>query len=201
MATALPPALPMDLRRDAERLFDLSMWCLGRDVKCPHGNLLLRRGLSRERPLEGQQGQSAYTAALAGGGVLTLWGFGVLCDHGAQAVYLARDGFHPRLVDSERVTWPVFQAEGLGPVRDPLRFEDQRACRAAVVTLAEWLARYEEWVVAQVGQAWRGACFAERRKAPPVRAEGLATAWLRLAARTRALEFAMNDFTAPGVGA
>jgi hypothetical protein len=201
MAMALPPALPLDLRRDAERLFDLSMWCLGQDVTCPDGNLLLRRGLIRERPPEGQQGNSVYTAALPGGGLLKLWGFGVLCDDSQEAVYIPRDGFTPRLMDVASVPWPVFRAEGLGASREPVTFEERRACRFAVMTVAEWLARHEEWVAAQVGLGWRTACFAGRRKAPPVRVEELAAAWWRIATRTRALEFVVNDFTAPAVGA
>ncbi|MDY7224845.1 hypothetical protein [Hyalangium rubrum] len=200
MATALPPTLPMDLRRDAERIFDLSLWCLGRDVLCPEGNLLLRRGLTRERP-PGEQGHSVYTVPLPGGGILKLWGFGVLWDAGAEAVYLARDGFTPRMVDVASVSWPVFQVEGLGAMNEPRTFEARRDTRVAVVTMAEWFARHEEWVATHVGHAWREACFAERRKAPPVHADELAAAWWRLAVRVRALEFVVNDCTAPTVGA
>lgn len=201
MSTALPPVLPMDLRRDAERLFDVTMWCLGKDVTCPEGNLLLRRGLTRTPRPEGQQGCSAYTFVLPGGGALTLWGFGVLCDEGDEAVYIPRDGFAPQLVDVASVEWPVFQAAGLGTPREPFTFEERRMARAAAVTLAEWLARHEEWVASTLGAPWRRACLAERRKASPVRAEELEAAWWRLATRIRALEFAVNDFMAPTVGA
>lgn len=201
MAIALPAALPMDLRRDAERLFDLSLWCLGRDVLCQEGNLLLRRGLTRERPPAGQQGNSVYTASLPRGGVLKLWGFGLLCDDGDGAFFFARDGFAPRLVEPSGVKWPVFQAEGLGATREPLTFEERRATRHAVVTVAEWFARHEEWVAEQVGKQWRHTCLAERRKAPPVRAEQLADAWWRLAMHTRALELVVHEHIAPAVGA
>lgn len=202
MATDLPRALPLELRRDAERLFDLTMWCLGRDVSHPQGNLLLRCGLTRERPPEGARGNSVYTAVLPGGGSLKLWGFGVLCDGGEDAVFMARDGFTPRMVDTARVQWPVFDAEGLRDAWAPRTFREQRGCRATVVMLAEWLARYEQWVADGVGLSWRGACFAERRKAPPVRPEQLAAAWWRIATRTRALDFTMIDeLAAPSLGA
>jgi hypothetical protein len=191
----------MDLRRDAERLFDVTMWCLGRDVNHPEGNLLLRRGLSRERPPQGQQANSVYTAWLPAGGVLKLWGFGVLCDGCDGAVYIARDGFTPRMVDREAVRWPVFDAEGLRASREPLSFEERRACRGAVVTLAEWLARYEGWVVDHLGPSWRFACLAERRKAPPVNAEELAAAWWRISTRARSLGFVVNDAIALVAGA
>lgn len=201
MATVLPPTLPMDLRRDAERLFDLSLWCLGRDVMCQEGNLLLRRGLTRERPPEGQPGNTTYTASLPRGGALKLWGFGLLCDDCEEAVYFSRDGFTPRLVKVAEVRWPVFQAAGLGAMSEPRTFQERSATRLAVVTVAEWFARHEEWVAAEVGSQWRHTCLAERRKAAPVRAEELAESWWRLAVRARALEFAVNDDIAPVAGA
>ncbi|WP_224361814.1 hypothetical protein [Hyalangium versicolor] len=201
MSTPLPPMLSLELRRDAERLFETTMWCLGRDVNHPEGNLLLRRGLTRERPPEGQRGSSVYSASFSGGGGVELWAFGVLCHDGGEATFIRREGFTPLLVDVSRVAWPVFEAEALGGAQPPSTDGQQRRCRAAVVTLAEWLARYEEWVVKEVGLSWRRECLAQRRKAPPVAAEELAAAWWRLSSRTRLLELALNDFIAPAVGA
>lgn len=202
MATAFSLALPLELRRDAERLFDLTMWCLGRDLKHPEGNLLLRFGLTRERPPEGHQGQSVYTATLAGGGSLKLWGFGALCEGGEAAVFIARAGFTPRLVDVACMEWPIFDAERLHSAYEPVTFQQQRACRASVAVLAEWLARYEQWVADGVGLSWRSACFAERRKAPPISPEQLTAAWWRIATRASACDFTMNDeLVAPSAGA
>jgi hypothetical protein len=202
MATALSPTLPLELRRDAERLFDLSMWCLGRDLKHPEGNLLLRFGLTRERPPEGHGGQSVYTATLAGGGSLKLWGFGALCEGGDTAVYIARAGFTPRLAEVACMEWPIFDAERLHAAHEPVTFQEQRACRAGVAVLAEWLARYEQWVADGVGVSWRSLCFSERRKASPSRPEQLAAAWWRIATQARACDFTMNDeIAAPSAGA
>jgi hypothetical protein len=201
MATALPAVLPGALRCDAERLFDITMWCLGKDVTCPEGNLLLRRGLSRTRRPEDQKGCSAYGCGLPGGGTLTMWGFGMLIQEKGAALFIARDGFCPRWVEPAGVRWPVFLAEGLGPLREPLRFDEQRAARRAVVMVAEWLAAYEEWVLAEAGVDWRRGCLVSRRKASPVRAEELPGAWWRMATRARALEFAVNDLNAPQAGA
>lgn len=204
MTAALPLALPLELRRDAERLFDLTMWCLGRDVKHAQGNLLLRYGLTRERPPEGHRGQSVYTARLPGGGSLRLWGFGVVCGVGGVAVFIARDGFTPRLVDLASMEWPVFEAERLHAACawEPLTAHAQQACRASVAVMADWLAGYEQWISVGVGLAWRSECFSERRKAAPVGPEQLAAAWWRVSARARACEFTMNnDSAAPHAGA
>jgi hypothetical protein len=70
-----------------------------------------------------------------------------------------------------------------------------------VVTVAEWLAGYEAWVVDQLGYSWRHACLAERRKGTPAGAEELAAAWWRISTRTRALDLVVNDLTALIAGA
>jgi hypothetical protein len=192
--------LPEDVRREGERLLDVSMWCLGRDV-AHEGNLLLRRGLTRERIPAGQPGTSAYSGELSGGGALTLWGFGALCRVCGEAVYVPRDGFVPVLVDAEGVRWPVFQAAGLGAPRAPSTARERQATRAAVVALAGWMAGYEEWVVAQAGPGWRHECVTARRKASPVPVEALSSAWRRLAERVAALDATADDSLASAAGA
>ncbi|QRK07724.1 hypothetical protein JQX13_48380 [Archangium violaceum] len=201
MGSSLLHALPLDVRRDGERLFEISMWCIGRDVSHTD-NLLLRRGLTRERIPAGQQGTSAYSGALPGGGAFTLWGFGALCRVCGESVYVPRDGFAPFLVDEERVAWPVFQAAALGTPREPVTPGECSAARAAVASLAGWLAGYEEWVVALMGRGWRHECLAARRKAPAVPVESLAAEWRRLAERVEALERSVeNESFVPFTGA
>jgi hypothetical protein len=201
MGSSLLHVLPNDLRREGERLFDLSMWCLGRDVTHA-GNLLLRRGFTREGIPVGQQGTSAYSGALPGGGTLTLWGFGALCRVRGESIYVPRDGFAPVLVDEGRMTWPVFHSAGLGVPREPRTPLERSAARAAVASLAGWLAGYEEWVVELVGAGWRHECLAMRRKAPAVPVELLAAAWRRLAGRVETLERSVVDESfAPVAGA
>ncbi|PTL78206.1 hypothetical protein [Vitiosangium sp. GDMCC 1.1324] len=202
MGSSLLQALPPDVRREGERLFDISMWCIGRDVSHAD-NLLMRRGFTRERIPAGRKGTSAYSGALPGGGALTLWGFGALCRVCGECVYVPRDGFAPSLVEEGRVAWPVFEAAGLGARRDPLTPRECSAARAAVVGLAGWLAGYEEWVVALMGAGWRHECVAARsRKASPVPVERLAMAWRQLAGRIEALERqVVNESFAPLAGA
>ncbi|MBM7115248.1 hypothetical protein [Archangium primigenium] len=192
MGSSLPLSVPHALRRDGERLFDLSMWCLGRDVLHPE-NLLLSRGLSRERLPAGQKGTSAYRTAPGEGGALTLWGFGVVCREGATSVYVPRSRFEPLLVDEARLARPLFNAMDLGLPRLPTT-DGERACaRAALVTLARWLAGHEEWIDARLGPGWRRECLAAMKKAPVWPGEGLAAPWRRWAARVEALERSVVD--------
>ncbi len=191
--------LPRELLLEGARLFDVSMWCLGRDVLCPEGNLLVRRGLARHARPEGVEGQSAYAVDLPGGGRLVMWGFGVLCECG-QAVFVPREGFAPRLLDAAP-SMTVFCARELGPWREPVTEEEQREARAVLVALAGWLAGHEEWVARELGPTWRRGCLEARRKAPPVPADALASAWWRLGSRIRALNCGFNACTAPVSGA
>lgn len=201
MGSSLLHVLPDDLRREGERLFDLSMWCLGRDVTHA-GNLLLRRGFTREGIPAGQQGTSAYSGVLPGGGTLTLWGFGALCRVRGESVYVPRNGFTPLMVDAGRMGWPVFHSASLGAPREPLTPFERSVARASVVSLAGWLAGYEEWVVALVGAGWRHECLATRGKAPVVPVELLAAAWRRWAERVESLERSVVDESfAPVAGA
>jgi hypothetical protein len=191
--------LPRELLREGERLFDVSMWCLGRDVLCPEGNLLARRGLVRQVRPEGMEGQSAYTVDLSGGGRLVMWGFGVLCECG-EAVFVPRDGFAPRLLEAAPAR-PAFRVQDLGPWREPTTGAEQQGAREVLVSMADWLARHEEWVAREMGPGWRHTCLEARRKASPVPADALASAWWRLGSRIRSLDSGFNACTAPVSGA
>ncbi|WP_002639203.1 hypothetical protein [Myxococcus hansupus] len=196
---ALSTVIPCELQREGDRLFDLSMWCLGRDVLCPEGNLLVRRGLVRHARPEGVEGQSPYTVDLPEGRRLSLWGFGALCECG-EAVFVPRSGFMPVLLDTAPGALP-FRAEDLSPPRIPTTGRERRALRAGLVSLAGWLASHEEWVSQEMGASWRRTCFAARRKAPPVAADALAVSWRRFASRLRSLDAGFTVCTAPVSGA
>ena len=193
------PLLPADLCREGARLFDVSMWCLGQDVRCPEGDLLLRRGLTRHARPQGVEGQSAYAVDVPGVGHLVLWGFGVLCACG-EAVFVARDGFSPRLLDAAP-RGPAFQVRDLGPWRIPTTAQQNRDALVALASVAEWLAGHEEWVGRELGSGWRRTCLEARGKASPVPADALATAWRRLGSRICSLDSGLNDCGAPVSGA
>ncbi|MCE9667215.1 hypothetical protein LY474_05245 [Myxococcus stipitatus] len=196
---AIPPLLPADALRDGARLFDTTLWCLGQDVLCPEGNLLLRRGLARHARPAGVEGQSAYSVALPEGGRLFLWGFGALCECG-EAVFVPRDGFTPRWLE-RAPAGPAYRACDLGSGRAPVTDVERREVRRGLAGLSAWLAGHEEWVAREVGPDWRRACLRERRRAPPVPAEALGEAWARLGSRIRSLDSAFNACVAPGSGA
>ncbi|MCP3101349.1 hypothetical protein LZ198_20965 [Myxococcus sp. K15C18031901] len=196
---ATQPLLPADVLREGDRLFDATLWCLGQDVLCPEGNLLLRRGLVRHARPAGVEGQSAYSVVLPGGGRLFLWGFGALCECG-EAVFVPRDGFSPRWLECAPAG-PAYRACELGTGRPPATEVERREVRRRLAELAAWLAGHEEWVAREVGPDWRRACLESRRRAPLVAAEALAEAWSRLGSRIRSIDSGFNACVAPGSGA
>ena len=172
--------LEAPLRRRGAKLLDLGLWCLGRDI-AHASNLLLARGLRRTRPPEGRTGCSVYRARLAGEGVLSVWGFGVLCQPRAQgpAFFLDRGDFQPRLVEAVDEVFRAFEVDQLRPLRLPREQGELRAAREALAAVADWFAGHEAWIESQLGPGYRRACLAARRKrdAGP---DSLRAAWQQL---------------------
>jgi len=168
------------LRRRGAKLLDLGLWCLGRDI-AHASNLLLARGLRRTRPPEGRAGCSVYRAQLAGEGVLSVWGFGVLCQPRAQApaFFLDRGDFQPRLVEAVDEVFRAFEVDQLRPLRLPREEGELCAAHEALAVVADWFAGHEAWIERQLGLGYRRACLAARRKrdAGP---DSLRAAWQQL---------------------
>jgi len=182
--------VPQDIERDAGRLLDVAMWCLGQDVRYPGGNLLVRFGCLREPLPLGREGTSAYSAPLHGARTLTLWGFGALVrqTQSPSGVFFRRDLLRPKLVALDRVAWPVFERAALGELRTPEGDAEILLARSAAAALTGWLGAYEAWVARELGCSYRGELLSRRRKRPPCAAEALPGAWQRFATRLLAVE-------------
>ena len=99
-----PPRFPglgisEGLRRHAEWLMDQEMWCLGRDIRHPEGDALIRAGFQVWRPPTNVVGGNGYTWTMPDGGRLTLWAFGLCYTFKPESglLYLSRFQF--------RLTW------------------------------------------------------------------------------------------------
>jgi len=176
-----------DLRRRAVALLDQQLWCWGRDVARPEGNVLLDLGMCRYRSAEQGPDRTAYTGRVAGDGTVWLWGFGLMyCDPKRGGVFLRRNGFEPLLVDTppER---PVHSSEQLGPLIRPTTAQQRATAGALVRAVAAWIAGYEHWIAETFGTAYREAILAARDKPPVVPAQEMAAAWEHLAKKATRL--------------
>ncbi|MBM3980693.1 MAG: hypothetical protein FJ304_10485 [Planctomycetes bacterium] len=177
-----------DYRRHASVLLDQQLWCWGRDVVRPEGNLLLALGMCRYRAATAAGATSAYTGRVAGGTVW-LWGFGVLYSDDATGgtVFLQRYDFVPKLV-ARPLGAPVYRSTDLPGLARPSSAGERALARTLVRRVAEWVARYEHWVAENHGVAYRRAALAARDRSPAVPAERMAAGWERVAKKAVRLD-------------
>lgn len=192
----MPRRLSANLRRRAVTLFDQQLWCWGRDIARPEGNLLVGLGMCRYRAAEPGRDRTAYTGSVAGEGVVWLWGFGlVYCLPDMGGVFLRRSGFDPVLVAEPQR--PAHAPEQLGPLVRPTTAQQRATAAELVQATAMWMARYEHWVAETFGIAYREATLAVRDKPPAVSAKEMARTWEHIAKKVFRLEYAASTLRGP----
>lgn len=173
------------LRRWLTPLFDQQMWCFGRDILRPEGNILLALGLCRQRSHTDPKGSSVYHALLDTGGSVFLWGFGALYgEPGRGGVFVRRFDFSPKLTTLEAGTG-LFQPDQVTPLTRPRSPSEWQWLRHGLATLVGWFGRYEHWIAEHYGIAYRENCLAQREQAPAVPAKNFAQTWDRAAKKCR----------------
>lgn len=165
----------------ALRLLDLQLWCWGRDVRHPEGNLLLRNGFQRERPPKTTAGSSAYHLRTAGGLELTLWGYGIHARRPNEpGVFLKRFGFAPRWTPASTNTTRHRHVQDWKHARAPRHDEEQLLILSLLRDLTDWIAQYENEINDAIGLGWREQCLRNWHKEACVPATALASAWAEL---------------------
>jgi hypothetical protein len=187
----------MGFRRWAAELFDQQMWCLGRDVVHPRGNILLSLGMCRYRAPNSLRGGTLYTAAVEPGGSLFLWGFGALyTEAGRGGVFIRRYDFAPSLTVRESGLG-AHEADDLRPLTKPTSPRDWQTLRHLLSGLVGWFAKYEHWIAEKYGTAYRNECLASRDKPSPVPAQHMAKEWERAAKKCHTYRLAPTPSANP----
>jgi hypothetical protein len=169
----------LGFRRWTAELFDQQLWCLGRDIKRPEGNILLDLGMCVYPTPDANRGSSVYTAAVEPGGNIFLWGFGALySEPGLGGVFLRRYDFAPRLTPLESGI-AIHDSRGLGPLVNPVTTSDQFRMRTLLPRLVGWFAKYEHWIAENFGSEYRNQCLASRGQFASVPAADMAAEWER----------------------
>ncbi len=185
------------LRRRATGLLDQQLWCWGRDIVRPDGNILLDLGMRRHRPADSTRERSLYTGRVAGNAEVWLWGFGLLyCTPDRGGVFLRRYGFDPLFVERPP-EHPVFRPADIGPVTRPSTASGRRNIVALVRAAAEWMGSYEHWIAENFGIAYREAALAARDRPPVVPARDMAREWESVAKKANRLSAAPTPATGP----
>jgi hypothetical protein len=170
-----------NVRKLAADLLNQQLWCWGRDIQHPDGNILLKHGFMRVRPPEDHQGSSAYTLRLADEHTMIMWGFGLFCGQKEKGgVFIMRFGFNPRHTEAAELMLPIWTTAQLPELRTPTSSFECAAARDLLVRALNWISRYEGWVIDTFGIGYRRQCVKVWDKAV-VPAEWTATEWLRIA--------------------
>ncbi|XSG74532.1 hypothetical protein ACP8Y2_20385 [Herpetosiphon llansteffanensis] len=181
MQTIMPNyGLPKAVQHAGRPLFEQQCWCWGHDVRRGAGNLLLEYGADRSRMPAEQRGSSNYRFQLDNGATLDLWGWGLWYGDGyAGSLFLRRDKLQIGLIDRAAPLCNVWSLSAVPPVRIPADFNEWLRMTSLLCHCCNWIARYEQWVLAHAGLKYRQDCLADwNKRALP--AHEMAERWQQL---------------------
>lgn len=146
--------------RSIQRLIDLTLWCMGRDIECD-GNLLLLFGFIRYRPPKPNMGSSRYHILFEGCKVI-LWGFGMLIRQCEISIFINRHRYSPKILEvgdqADTIISNIWSLSDLSMLREPACYEYD-VVRRLLLTLFKLLYRYESWIHVVKGREYRAYCM------------------------------------------
>jgi len=174
---------PPPVKRFATKLLDQQLWCWGRDISSPDGNLLIEQGFQRHRqPDAGAKGCTCYRLDDDARHV-ALWGFGIFYgERELGGLLIRRFGFTPEWLGVESLALGIHSAQALPPFSRPSGADEWRRAHRLCAHLVEWIAGYERAILDSQGPAYREACIRDWLR-PFTLADRTAHAWQSLKSR------------------
>ncbi|MFG0267420.1 MAG: hypothetical protein ACF8AM_20060 [Rhodopirellula sp. JB055] len=152
------------------------VWCWGRDVECPDGNLLMRFGFERYRDNDTADRSTCYRLDQDELHVC-LWGFGMFFgSRQLGGLYLNRFNFIPSWAPVESVSLAVHWPDELPAFTRPRGESQWQRARMLWKQSLLWIAGYESWVRKNIGITYRRHCVGSWLQ-PFVRPEKKVAAW------------------------
>jgi hypothetical protein len=189
MVNQVPPRVTRALRLST--LVDQQLWFLGCDIRHAEGNALMEFGFERHRAPDAGQ-PSCYVLTLNTQCVVACWGFAVYCGPLGAArstpapcgALLLRHALGSR-VTLQPLSLPLHARQALPAHRAPESRIERETMEIHLGRLAHTLARYEQWAVTALGDAYRRSTLRDlprhkRRRfvaTPDLSASWLATPW------------------------
>ncbi|MEM7111187.1 MAG: hypothetical protein AAF614_02055 [Chloroflexota bacterium] len=181
-------AYPSTYKKQLKPLLHQQMWLFGRDILCPQGNLLYQYQFTHERASD--RGGSMYTC-WNGEQQVVLWGWGIWFGQAETgSIYVNRYKAKPRFTTVPKLGQPIHRPADLPRVAYRLGSESEaETVRGLWSDLLLWLAEYEAWVVATVGESWRQSTLRAFNHAvtKPSAVDQLAEQWQTLAEEGKTL--------------
>ena len=152
------------------------VWCWGRDVECPDGNLLMQFGFERHRDNETIERSTCYRMDKDNLHVC-LWGFGMFFgSRELGGLYLDRFEFCPGWAPVESLALEIHWPDELPLFARPRGASQWLRARKLWKLSLRWIADYESWVRKNFDANYRRQCVGSWLR-PFVRAEKQAAAW------------------------
>jgi len=168
--------VPRSVRAFGDRLMSQQVWCWGRDVECPAGNLLLQFGFKRYRDTDTADRSTCYRLDQEKLHVC-LWGFGMFFgSRELGGLYLNRFEFTPSWAPVESISLEVHWPDELPVFSRPRGPSQWLRARKLWKQSLRWIAEYETWIRKTAGLRYRRNCVGTWLQ-PVVRAEKKAAAW------------------------
>ena len=144
-----------DPQKFASELLDQQLFCWGKDIEYPGGNLLMNYGLERTPAPAKSTAASLYRIAPSPTSRIVLRGFGLFIgDDRWGGVFIRRGTFRPQLTRFADLSRPAWLAEDLPRLRK-LKTADHDNVQRLLVALTCWIRDYEFWIVANLGLTYR----------------------------------------------
>lgn len=174
---------PRPVQRFAEKLLDQQLWCWGRDILSPNGNLLMDRGFERHREKDSDSKKSTCYRLDDGERHVALWGFGIFYgERELGGLFIRRFGFSPVWYVGGVLKLGIHAPQKLPPSSRPKGTDEWARAHELSSRMMEWIADYESELLESVGLEYRQECIADWLR-PITSAEGTPDAWRSLAAR------------------
>lgn len=191
--------MPQPVRRFGGKLMEQQLWCWGRDVEHPNGNLLIKFGFERHRDCNTEDRSTCYRLDQDQLHV-SLWGFGMFFgQRELGGIYLNRFDFCPYWAPIESISLAIHWPDELPVFARPNGKSQWQRARKVWKSCLLWIAQYETWVRSNVGTAYRRECVEDWLR-PFVRAEKMSAAWRFLSRQdgeyqNQPLSQVLNQFT------
>lgn len=158
------------------------LWCWGRDVEFPDGNLLMQFGFERHRYRGSDDRSTCYRLDREEHHVC-MWGFGMFFGRrDLGGLYLGRFDFRPGWAPVESLSLAIHRSSELPAFARPRGRAQWQQAHQLWESLMQWIAGYERWVRSTAGIAYRRECV-DTWLRPFVRADRIAPAWRFLGRR------------------
>lgn len=174
--------LPRPIRTFGGKLMEQQLWCWGRDIEYPDGNLLMRFGIERRRDPTPAKRSTCYRLDRDDLHVC-LWGFGMFFGRrDLGGLYLDRFEFCPKWAPVESLSLSIHWPDELPVFARPRGRDQWQRARKLWKAMLIWIADYETSVRQGAGIEYRRECVEDWLR-PIVSAQHIPAAWRFLSRR------------------